>query len=426
MKKRIYKKIPVNQFAPEALRAVTSSQKLVLAIDVAKEAMVAAFTDERAQVLSTIAWKHPVENPLLFEKLEALRDQGFELEAVMESSGTYGDVLRHQLVSLKVPVYRVSGKRTYDAREVYDGVPSLHDAKSAAIIAKLHVDGASSQWLPMPEEKRRLKAAVALMESHKETHQRIIHQLESWLARYWPEVTKLVELTSATLLALLARVGGPRDVAAAPEPARKLMLGMSHRLMKEAKVEAVLESARQSVGLEMLEEERSALMELAGEAHRALRALKGARRRVEELSKGTIATKLAPVVGKATAAVLVSELGDPRDYPATAAYVKAFGLNLREKSSGKLQGKLKITKRGSARARQWLWLAVYRWRSKDVYAEAWYQSKVKRDGGFRSKATVGLMRKLARGLCHVARGAPFDSRQLFDTERLRPYLPPKA
>jgi transposase len=422
MKKRIYKKIPVNQFVPESVKDATTSRKLVLAIDVAKVAMVAALTDERSQVLSTVAWKHPMENTVLFEKLEALRRQGFELEAAMESSGTYGDVLRHQLLGLHIPVYRVSGKRTHDAREVYDGVPSLHDAKSAAIIAKLHLDGASKPWLAMAQDKRRLKAAVAVMDSHKETHQRIIHQLESWLARYWPEVTSLLELTSATLLALLARIGGPRDVAAAPEEARKLMLGMSHRLMKEAKVHAVLDSARQSVGLEMLEEERSALMELAGEAHRALKALKGARRRVEELSEGTVATKLAPVVGKATAAVLVSELGDPRDYPATAAYVKAFGLNLKEKSSGKFQGKLKLTKRGSARARQWLWLATSRWRSTDRIAEAWYQSKVKRDGGFRSKATIGLMRKLARALYHVARGAPLDSRLLFDTQRLQAFI----
>jgi hypothetical protein len=67
----------------------------------------------------------------------------------MESSGTYGDVLRHQLLEHGVPVYRMSGTRTDDAAEVYDGVPSLHDAKSAAIIAKLHLDGVSTPWGPL-------------------------------------------------------------------------------------------------------------------------------------------------------------------------------------------------------------------------------------------------------------------------------------
>ena len=61
----------------------------------------------------------------------------------MEPSGTYGDVLRHQLKSDDFPVFMVSGKRTHDAREMFDGVPSLHDAKAAAIIARLHADGLS-------------------------------------------------------------------------------------------------------------------------------------------------------------------------------------------------------------------------------------------------------------------------------------------
>jgi transposase len=74
-------------------------------------------------------------------KLDELRRLGFALEAVMESTGTYSDVLRHQLQGSGVPVYQVSGKRVHDAKVVYDGVASLHDAKSSAIIAKLHVDG---------------------------------------------------------------------------------------------------------------------------------------------------------------------------------------------------------------------------------------------------------------------------------------------
>jgi hypothetical protein len=61
----------------------------------------------------------------------------------------------------------MSGKRTHDAAEVYDGVPSLHSAKSAAIIAKLHLDGVSTPWGPLSEEKRELKAAIATMDCTK-------------------------------------------------------------------------------------------------------------------------------------------------------------------------------------------------------------------------------------------------------------------
>ncbi len=148
---------------------------------------------------------------------------GLVVEAVMESSGTYGDVLRQQLLERGVPVFRMSGKRTHDAAEVYDGVPSLHDAKSAAIIAKLHADGGSVPWPALAAEKRELKAAIATMDLYRAHHQRLIHSLESSLARHWPELTQHLELSSATLVALLAQLGGPRDVAADLEQARRLL-----------------------------------------------------------------------------------------------------------------------------------------------------------------------------------------------------------
>jgi transposase len=367
----------------------------------------------------TISWKNPTENGLVLELLARLGRAGLVVEAAMESSGTYGDVLRQQLLARGVPVYRVSGKRTHDAAEVYDGVPSLHDAKSAAIIAKLHVDGASSSWTPLSEEKRRLKAAIATMDLFREHHQRLIHSLESSLARYWPEVTELLELGSATLLAVLARIGGPRDVAQDIAGARKLMLGMSHRLLSEEKIAAVLQSAQTSVGLTMVEQERAALMTLATEAHRALKEFKKSKAQVEQLSENSAAQLLAPTTGKTTAAVLIADVGDPRDYPCARAYLKAFGLNLKEKSSGMLKGRLSITKRGPGRARQYLWLAVFRWIQKDPVTRAWYDAKIKRDGGRRAKGVIALMRKFAKALFHVARGAAFDSTKLFDLSRLR-------
>jgi transposase len=337
----------------------------------------------------------------------------------MESSGSYGDILRHQLERAGVPVFQVSGKRTHDAAEVHDGVPSLHDAKSAAIIARLHLDGASKRWVEPTFERRQLMAAIATMDLFQGQEQRLVHKLEALLARHWPELPELIELTSATLMALLARVGGPAEVASAPERARQVMHGISHGLLKPEKMEAVIRSAQTTVGVELLAEERAALSTVASEAHRALLAFKKAKARVEELSQESeVARLLAPEVGKATAAVLLADVGDPREFGSTRAYVKAYGLNLKERSSGTKRGQLSITKRGSGRARKYLWLAVHRWVKKDANAWAWYEKKIARDGGLRAKAIAALMRKYAQALFHLARGAPFDSARLFDTSRL--------
>jgi transposase len=419
MKKRIYRRMPVNDFQPDSILQADLGGKLIFAIDVAKVDMVAAVAAADGRVLQTVSWKAPDQNSTVLAILRGFRSGGIPVETVMEPSGTYGDVLRHQLQHDAFPVFMISGKRTFDAREIFDGVPSLHDAKSAAIIARLHADGLSSRPRAEGPDRRQLRAALAIMDLHQERYLQLVHRLESWLARHWPELPTLIELTSSSLMALLARVGGPADVAAAPDMATKVLLGISHRLLPADHVAAIIASAKASVGVPLVGLERDALMAIADDAYRAHRAFTTAKTQVDKLAATTPAAELAPVVGHTTAAAVFAEVGDARSYSCTRAFVKAMGLNLKEKSSGTVQGQLKITKRGPSRVRQYLWLAVFRWIQTDPIANAWYQRKKQRDGGRASRAAVALMRKLAKALYHVGRGATFDSSKLFDVRRLQ-------
>ena len=419
MKKRIYRRMPVNDFQPDTVSLADLGGKLVFGIDIAKVDMVAAVAAADGRVLHTICWKAPEQNPAVLAVLRSFLARSIPVEVVVEPSGTYGDVLRFQLENDGFPVFVVSGKRTFDAKEIFDGVPSLHDAKSAAIIARLHADGLSRRLRDEGPDRRQLRAALAIMDLHQERYLQLVHRLESWLARHWPELPTLLELTSSSLMALLGRVGGPADVAAAPDKASKLLLGISHRLLAEKDVAAILASAKTSVGVPLVGLERDALMAIADDAYRAHRAFTSAKTQVDHLAATTPAAALAPVVGHTTAAGVFAEVGDAKTYSCTRAFVKAMGLNLKEKSSGTMQGQLKITKRGPSRVRQYLWLAVYRWIQTDPIANAWYQRKKQRDGGRSSRAAVALMRKLAKALYHVGRGAVFDSSKLFDVRRLK-------
>ena len=118
-------------------------------------------------------------------------------------------------------------------------------------------------------------------------------------------------------------------------------------------------------------------------------------------------------MGRATACVLWVELGDPGDYHCGAAYRKAMGLNLAERSSGKWQGKLKISKRGSSKARRWLYLAALR-RVKEEPVRSWYLRQKSQRRGEGKAALVGIMRKLALALYRVGGlGEAFDGNQLY-------------
>jgi len=162
------------------------------------------------------------------------------------------------------------------------------------------------------------------------------------------------------------------------------------------------------------------LRELCARALTTLKNHQLAARRLRALSRKDPRSKaMAQTVGEATAAVLVHELGGPEQFGSARAYLKAAGLNLREKSSGKYQGQLKLTKRGSSRARRYLWMAALRLLQTDAVIRAYYVQKVTRRGGRKSAAVVALMRKLVKGLHACARsGQEFDSHKLFDVSRL--------
>ncbi len=106
----------------------------------------------------------------------------------MEPTGTYGDALRGLLVAEGWPVYRVGPKRVHDAAEAYDGVPSLHDAKAAYVMGRLHLDGVSDAWEEVSDERREMKALQGLLRLYRGRYRRGLNRLEAQLARHWPEV----------------------------------------------------------------------------------------------------------------------------------------------------------------------------------------------------------------------------------------------
>jgi transposase len=418
MGKHRYRMTEVNNVNWQLIGECADKERVVFGIDVAKEKFVGALMNGDQNVIQTLKWRHPQQSRGLVKDLLEYLEPG-SLEVAMEPSGTYGDSVQGLFMRSGVPVFRVSPKRVHDAAEVYDGVPSLHDAKAAYLIGRLHLDGGSRRWQQLPASRRELKAAVNLMNFYQERYQGGVNRLEGLLARHWPEAGQLLEVGSVSLMTLLAHYGEPAEVAADGPEAEQLLRRTGRSLLREEKIRQLLESARCSVGLRCSEYERTYLKTLARETLDSYRCLNEARKGVERLAldESTVAPLVA-VVGKVTSAVLVASQGTPLDYPDAASYVKSLGLNLKEKSSGEHQGQLKITKRGPGLARKYLYLAALRFICSDPVAQSWYQRKVQRDGGHKGKAIVAIMRKLAKSLWHVARGQAFDSQKLFNIRAL--------
>jgi transposase len=418
MKKRRYRATNVKQANWKKMANYTSGQRVICGVDVAKEDFFAVLINTDRRVIETIKWEHPRQTRELVERL--LQDlQAQPLEVVMEPSGTYGDALRHMLTEQGFAVYRVSPKRVHDAAEIYDGVPSLHDAKAAYLIGRLHLDGASSPWEEASVSRRDHHALMTELDLYHSQYQANLNRLEAYLNRHWPEVVRLLDLSTVSLQTLLAEYGDPQQVAQHREAATRRLQRIGKGLLRAEKIQQVLNSSETTLGLPCTAEERHLLQVLGQELLRTHQELLAIEHRIAQVVEADpVLTQLASVVGKTTSLVLETTQGTPLDYPNPQSYLKGLGLNLKERSSGKHAGQLRISKRGPGKARKYLYFTALRWSYQDPVIAAWYQHKVKRDGGLKRKAIVALMRKLAMALWYVARGEVFDSRKLFNPRTL--------
>jgi len=361
-------------------------------------------------------WK--AENPFQVERMvELLREvaQHHPLIVALESTGVYGDVVRARLHQAGLAVHRVGGKAAHDYAEVFDGVPSQHDGKDAAVIAELAAFGKSTPW-PF-QEPADADAEMAYWSDWLDAHQNLQRswtgRLEALLSRHWPEATRLMGLNCVTLLRAMAYYGGPAKLAEDPCVMDRLAK-WGRRGPGGAKGEALRTSAAGTVGVRQGPRDIQRMQQVATMALSAYRETQKARRELERMAKGNeVIQRQSKVVGAATSCVLWAALGDPRDYPCGEAYRKAMGLNLKERSSGKYQGQLKITKRGPSIVRRWMYFAAMR-TAQSVFVRRWFEAKKAKDKDRGKGALIAVARKLALALHAVgARGEPFEPWRLF-------------
>ena len=388
--------------------------RVVFGVDVAKHEMVATVMRSEQAVVVTMRWRHPQQTRAVVERLQALA-QGVPVEVVMEPSGTYGDALCEQMRGAGLTVYRISAKRVHDAAEIYDGVPSLHDAKAAYLIGRLHCQGLSRVWEELDTARRTLKAQLSQLELYKARQQRGRNRLEAQLSRHWPESLEVMDLDAVSLLQLLATYGAAAPVAADRAGARALLRRCGRAGLSEATIEALLDSAAQTVGMGCVAAERALVQCLAQDLLDTQRQVHALERVIQAHVAGDAALeRIGAVIGAVSAAVLWASQGDLRDYPDAGSFLKSCGLNLKERSSGTHKGQLKLTKRGPGVVRFYLYYAALRLLAREPRVQRWYTAKLARPGAVKGKCIVALMRKLAKALWHVARGARFDVEQLFD------------
>ncbi len=414
MKKRTYRTKNVNKINWVQLKKCLSGNEISLSIDIAKELQYAVLVDKETGIIESMKWRHPEQTPVL---MNALRNLCCPVVVIMESTSTYGDALRYQFRELGFTIHQASAKRVHDASEVYDGVPSLHDAKSASILSRFYHDGLTKVWVEPSVKERKLNALRREYEMHQSQYPRNQNRLEAYLSRHWPEVGYFLSLDSAALEGLLQHYGSAQRIAEHADEARQQMRSRGGNLLCQEKVDKVIASASTTVGVPCTEAESEYLQALATEMAHSRQQKSRAKRALEAVVEGDPALEeLSAILGRVTTAVMLSLNLDPRKYPCARTFQKAMGLNLKEKSSGRYVGQLKLTKRGSSTARTYLYFAALRLLQNDPWVKQWYQTKL--DPRVKMKTVIALMRKLSKAMWHVARGEKFDAQKLLSLPKL--------
>jgi transposase len=421
--KRIYRTVPVQQIEVEMLiRACEGEKRVVLGCDAAKATWRGAFMTASSKLIAIMSWDL-LETALVLRLLCALRAAGIKVEVVAEPTGTYADAFAGQVTASELEMYSVSSKHTHDYAELYDGVPSQHDSKDAAVVAKVHLERRKATRWPRPSEAQRdLRALCARVDWLKQEQQSDESRAEALLSRHWPEVLRELGLDSFSLAWLLSECGSPAAVRVDRERVRQTLAKRTRGMLKPEKLERILDSADKTLGVPATTGETELLRALGKRMLERREETREAEGRVREATRAMpMVRSLEPLLGRITAAIIVAYVGDPRSYSSPRALLKQIGLNLKEHSSGTHKGQVSITKRGSGVVRRWLYLAALRLIKSDEIARAWVERKAVQVGEDRLKlkGIVALMRKLVTVLRHLASGAVFDSAKLFDVEHLK-------
>ncbi len=413
-KSRAYQSASVNKVDWNRTNRFEEQQVIHVGLDIGKFELMSVLRWPDGSFERPWRVKNPDEILSLVDLLCRVHES-HQLTVAMEPTGTYGDAVRQALDDAELCVHRVSPKASHDYAEVFDGVPSQHDGKDAAVIAELSALGKSGSWRYESPSliDQEMSYWVDWMDAHRRQKAMWVGRLESLLSRHWPEATRLLKLSSSTLLRVLEHYGGPAALGNDKESITQVKTWGGPRLTL-SKVGQFVWQAQTSMGVRQGTIDVQRMQQYARQARAADNEIKTSGRNLKRLSKGNHVLEVqGAAIGIPTACVLWVHLGDPSNYHCGSAYRKAMGLNLKERSSGTWKGRLTISKRGSAQIRNWLFFAALRLiRGQPV--KEWYDLKKAKDNDGAKRALVGVMRRLAMALYQIgACGQSFDAGKLF-------------
>jgi transposase len=324
----------------------------------------------------------------------------------LESTGVYWINLARWLVEEGYQVVQVSGLYVHRAKELTDNSRGTSDGKDALLIADLVAQGKYLGFVRPAGILADLRQLVGLRQRlvrERAARYNLLHQSVDLL---FPEfATVIKDVTGPSARRVLRRFPTPVAALAHPPDEMRRLLSEDGRVwVSVAKLAQLQAVARQSIGTR----EGTAGSEYA--LNDTLLELDSLDTRVKQV-EAEIDRLLAPVdetpiltslVGRMTAAVILSETGGLKQYSCAAAVLKLAGLNMYQISSGQYRGDRHISQMGRPLLRQTLYLAVLQHTHPGMPLYPYYAEMLRR-GKPKPVALVALCCRLVRLLYALVR-----------------------
>lgn len=294
-----------------------------------------------------------------YEEVTRIMEQN-DLEEILvgfEPTGHYWFNLGQFLSGKNIRFVMVNPLHVHRTKELDDNSPSKNDRKDPRIIANLVRDGRYFYTYMPTGVYAELRNASNRRFVLTEELIRSKNRLQKWIAVYFPEYKGIYTHIDAK--------GGLMVLKTAPTPEKITKLGVDGiiQIWKDAKLRGnghkkamlIVHAASQSIGLtEGLEEARMEIQDLIEDYELQLKRLEKVNSLIENLCRQIkYVDKLLEIkgIGIITVAGFIAEVGDITRFDKAKELQKLAGLELVADSSGKHNGKTRISKRGRKRFR---------------------------------------------------------------------------
>jgi transposase len=325
-----------------------------------------------------------------------------------ESTGPYAEPITHFLKQRPVTLVQINPMHSKRIRELTGNSPNKTDRKDPRVIADVIMLGHALRVVIPQGSSAHLRRLTQARERAIKDRTAMLNQVQHLVFVIFPEFLQVIKNISCKTGLYLLRHYPTRQAIAAlgEEKLTTIIKQVSRGRMGQGHARELFHSAQRSVGINegqdsIVEEIGHLIDKIVRENDFIDRLQCQMRAHLEQIPYSSCLLSL-PGVGLITVAGLIGEVGDFRQYRTVAEITKLAGLDLFEVSSGKHQGRRRISKRGRPLMRKLLYFAAINAVKSTGIMHQPYTQMVER-GMPKIKALVAISRKLLRVMYALAR-----------------------